>query len=423
MTLAHSSIARPPRRLLTRVLLPLIIIVGAIAAVLWAGWRSFAPALPVRVVQVVQKSSSGGSQFGDDSGTIIQAPGWIEPAPYPVMVSALTPGTVKDVLVLEGERVTKGQVLAELFDEEQTIDLRLATAMLTEQEARLAEMADELQRKQQLVASGSVAQAEVARLKLRIAGMEAAVSAAEAERDLKALMLERTKVRAPRDGVVMARLASPGMPAGSMTDGKPLLELYDPSQLQVRADVPLADAGFIAVGQTAEIHVDVLPNRTFHGTVSRIVQQADIAKNTVQAKIAIADPAAELKPEMLARVRVLARPVGATDADPATGADGEGASPTQASATSGRLRLWAPLSGLVRADTRSLDATALVVMELQDNVGIAEARSLKLTGQESDGWVEVASGLRAGDMLIETAGAQPKPGQRVRVTGGSDAHH
>ncbi len=436
MTHAATIVPRPPHRVFTRVLLPTLIVAGAVAAVLWSGWRTFAPATPVRVLQVVMKSASdfagdegdasespaaeastpqdnsspAGSSSGSTqmrlTGPAIQAPGWLEPAPFPVMVTALTPGTVKDVLVLEGQKVSKDQVLVTLYDQEQVIALRLAEAALQEQVAKRAEMADELLRKRKLVESGAVSQAEVARLALRLDAMDAGTAAATAERDMKALILERTQVRAPSEGVVMTRLVSPGMTAGSMQDGKPLIELYNPAHMQVRADVPLADAGLVAIGQLAEIQVDVLPDRVFRGTVVRMVHLADIAKNTVQAKILITDPAPELKPEMLARVRIFPR-AGQT-------AEGAGGASDMAAGRR-RLQLWAPAEGIQRGAGQSTHATALVVIGLQDGRGIAERRELTLTGMERDGWLEVSTGLRAGDLLVDTRGAQPQAGDRVRV--------
>src|SRR4029079_19282357 len=83
---------------------------------------------------------------------------------------------------------------------------------------------------------------------------------------------------------------------------------HTPDKLQVRVDVPLADAAHVGLQQDAEIVVNVLPDHVFRGHVSRIVHEADIQKNTLQVKVAIHEPSPELKPEMLARVKFLAAP-------------------------------------------------------------------------------------------------------------------
>jgi ribonuclease R len=125
---------------------------------------------------------------------------------------------------------------------------------------------------------------EVARLARRVEAMDASVKAAEAALAMARLTLERTSVRAPSAGTVMARRATPGGAVG-MADAMPLFELYDPAHLQVRADVPLAEVGSVGTGDRAEVRVDAFPDRTMRGEVTRFVHLADVAKNTVQVKV------------------------------------------------------------------------------------------------------------------------------------------
>lgn len=397
-----SAIPAPPRRTLTRVVLPVALVAAALAALAWTGWRSLVPVPVVEVVPVsVRAAGGGGASAGAEAapreGAAVQAPGWVEPAPFATMVPALVAGTVRSVDVLEGQRVEADQPVAHLVDDEARIAVQLAEAALAESQAKAAEMSDELARKERLVESGAASAGEVARLRLRVKAMVAAAVGAAAELDLRRLQLARTVVRAPSAGVVMARLAVPGMMVGA-GDGKPIVELYDPAQLQVRADVPLADAGRIAIGDRAEIMLDVLPGRTLRGEVVRIVHQADIAKNTVQAKVRIDDPAPELKPEMLARVKVFPRVRGGTGAVPGA--------PASASA------IWAP-AGTVTGEGSA--AAVLAVAELQDGRGRIERREVMLAGPPVDGWVPVAGGLRAGDLLVAAPGGAPAPGTRVRI--------
>jgi hypothetical protein len=201
----------------------------------------------------------------------------------------------------------------------------------------------------------------------------------------------------------MVRGAVPGMAAGSMGDGKALFELYDPSKLQVRADVPLADAGRIAAGDRAEIVLDVLPGRTFRGEVIRMVHQADIAKNTVQAKVRIDDPAAELKPEMLARVRIVPRTGGGRGGEQGGGSGGPRAS---------KDALWVQDRCIARG---SEGASVLLVAALDQGRGVVERRAVEIAGASVDGWTEVRSGLRAGDLAIADPASAPPPGSRVRI--------
>jgi membrane fusion protein (multidrug efflux system) len=425
----NPSIAAPPNRVVTRIVVPVTLVGLAALALAWTGWRTIVPAPVVEVVPVSVRAAGHGAGRSVPGGTgetrmevagpppaspdatpapraegaPVQAPGWVEPSPFPVMVPALTPGVVRSVLALEGDRVEAGQVLVELVDDEQRIALRRAEADLAESRAKVAEMEDELGRKSRLVETGAASAGEVARLRLRIDAMRAAAGAAESETAMRALAVERTKVRAPVAGVVMARNAVPGMPAGGMQDAAPLVVLYDPAELQVRADVPLADAGRIAVGDRAEVTLDVLPGRTFRGEVVRMVHQADIAKNTVQAKVRIADPAAALKPDMLARVKLFPRDGGAAGG-------GAGAGPPAGAPR--KTAIWVPEPCLVAA----ADGDAvLAVTGVEDGLGTLERRVVQV-GERSAGWAEVREGLRAGDLLARDPGSAPAPGTRVRAS-------
>ena len=408
------TIPAPPRRIVTRLVVPGVLVAGAVAALAWGGWRTLLPAPAVAVVPVSVRAADGADAAGGASGAAqpvaegapVQAPGWVEPSPFPIMVPALTPGIVRAVNVLEGDRVDAGQVLVELVDDEQRIAVRLAEAALAETRAKVAEMQDELGRKSRLVETGAASAGEVARLRLRIDAMQAAAGAAEAEAAMRALALERTRVRAPAAGVVMVRNAVPGMAAGAMQDAKPLIELYDPAQLQVRADMPLADAGRVVAGDRAEVTAEVLPGRTFRGEVVRVVHQADIAKNTVQAKVRIVDPAPELKPDMLARVRIFPR--GGAGATAATGAGQPGAP----RAAPSKSALWVPDASVARDAS---GAAVLAVEDLEGGVGILVRRAVE-PGAARDGWTEVRSGLRAGDLVAADHAAAPRAGSRVRPT-------
>lgn len=418
-----SNIPHPPRRTFTRFVLPIGLVAASVAVLLWTGWRSFLPVPSIDVVPVSWRAMSMGETSADNAATPavatvrregppVQAPGWIEPSPFPVMVPALTPGVVRTVLVLEGERVSAGQVLVELNDEEQRIGVLLAEAALAEVRAKRREMEDELSRKSRLVESGAASAGEVSRLNIRIDAMRAAEDGATAELAMRVLILERTKVRAPIAGVVMQRLAVPGMIGGGMQDGKPLIELYDPSQLQVRADVPLADAGRVAIGDRAEVTVDVLPNRTFGAEVIRVVHQADIAKNTVQAKVRILDPAAALKPEMLARVKLFPQVGGSGGSINSTDTASSTAS-SNGTDTADHGSFWIREDCV---DTSSTPPTVLLIAGLDDGRGTIERRTLGTIGTAERGWRPVASGLRAGDMAVRNPLSAPKPGTRVRIT-------
>jgi len=398
-----NSIPRPPSRWITRAAIPITIVVIAVGALLWTAWDSLVPAAVVDVVPVAARTRAASSTTAavgeaDSSGerregAAVQAPGWIEPSPFPILVPTLTPGIVRSVHALEGARVQTGDVLVELVDEQQQIDVRRAEAEVAAALAMLRETEDEHARKSKMVAAGAASAGEVARLSLRADALRAALAAREADAAQRVLARERTKVRAPADGVVMVRTVVPGMAVSDMQDAKPLFELYDPTSLQIRADIPLADAGRVAVGDRAEISADVLPGKTMAGEVIRIVHQADIAKNTVQAKVRIIDPPSALKPDMLTRVRIM--PKGSTKADSMGGGD--------------KVALWVP-SGCVQ---RKADHDEVLVVQTSPRGdSILDARAVE-TGAVDAGWTEIRAGIRAGDLAVANPSTAPPAGSRV----------
>ena len=419
-----TNIPLPSSRIGTRVILPAIIIGSALAILAWSSWRAWAPLTEVHAIPVIVRTTAVAQVTKQDSannqanasmktsarGPVVQAPGWIEPSPFPISASALTSGVTREVLVLEGDRVTEGQVVARLIDDQAKLELRRANAEVDIKAAELAVMRDELTRKSKLVAGGGVGEGEVARLAIRIRGAEAALEQVSAMRDQVALALARTEVRAPVAGVVMARLAAPGSFVGMDAATATVVQLFDPKSLQVRTDVPLADAGRLAIGQSAEIQVDSLPGVIIRGRVLRLVQQADIAKNTLQVKVLLDEPPIGLVPDMLARVKIQ------------TGAIATSGSAVSASAFNGaaRAEIAAPSSALSHTEA-SADGNRTgqvrVVVDMRDQVGKIEMRLVTCAAEAgADGWTAVYDGLRPGDLVVLDDSPMTTAGEMVRVS-------
>ncbi|MEI6233827.1 MAG: efflux RND transporter periplasmic adaptor subunit [Planctomycetota bacterium] len=132
---AASTVPVPATRWKTRVLLPAVILLSFAGVLGYALRDAILPATTVRTVPVVVKMAAG----GDASGVVAQAAGWVEPDPYPIYVSALADGIVKEVLVLEGQRIKAGDVVARLIDEDAKLDLEFAEAELHHHEHDICE--------------------------------------------------------------------------------------------------------------------------------------------------------------------------------------------------------------------------------------------------------------------------------------------
>ena len=210
------------------------------------------------------------------------------------------------------------------------------------------------------------------------------------------LRLERMTIRSPITGYVQSRLKMPGdkvMLAADDRHSAHIVHAYDPSHMQVRVDVPLADAAHVSIGQACEVVVDVLPDDRFSGEVTRITHEADLQKNTLQVKVRITDPSPLMRPEMLARVRFV-------------GGASSGASQSDAGAGA------AQASTLVDARCVTPEGTVWVVRDRRAGTGRLEQVSVTVEST-ADGWATVRGDVRPGDLVA--LGSGYASGQRVRM--------
>ncbi len=393
--------------------------------------------------------SGGGS-------VLFQASGWIEPDPYLTKATALIGGVVDEVHVLEGDLVEEGQLLATLVDDDAELALRSARERLEQMEAQRQahcagiqrtikemetkqaeeksaeslheEARDQLDRLeglsrgavserdrvearlavtrlealataaggrvQELVAELSKAAYETLAMEKGIAGQQVAVEEAE-------LAYQRTRITAPIAGRVLELFVAPGqkrMLDMDDPDSSTIVTLYDPAKLQVRVDVPLADAAALRVGQAARIRCNLLPDRVFDGRVTRIAGEADLQRNTLQAKVALFEPIDALRPEMLCRVEFL-------DGGRVLAQDG-GSGPTGGRGA-GSLDVWMPEAAVHDGGAWVVDPEARKV----------DRRELELGGETRDGRVRVGAGVRPGEWVVISPQGL-REGQRVKVKGG-----
>jgi len=126
------------------------------------------------------------------------------------------------------------------------------------------------------------------------------------------LALNRTIVRSPIEGRVLKVIAYPGarvmgLDSTASHSSSTVVSLYDPNMLQVRADVRLEDVPQVQPGQPVEIET-ASSKEPIIGTVLIPTSSANIQKNTLEVKVALKNPPANIRPEMLVTATFLAPP-------------------------------------------------------------------------------------------------------------------
>jgi len=218
-----------------------------------------------------------------------------------VEVGAEVTGPLDQVLVDVNDRVTKGQVIAiintEIIDQQiaqSRANLGAARAALGQAQATLDIDKVQLARLEEVrrISGGRVpsqieverAQAAVERDIAAVASARANIEAAQASLNGNLTTRTRAVIRAPVDGVVLARRVEPGQTVVASFNTVTLFVIAeDLSQMQLRVSIDEADVGQVKGGQAATFTVDAYPGRRFPARLQRV----DLASsNTVEAQAA-----------------------------------------------------------------------------------------------------------------------------------------
>lgn len=170
-----------------------------------------------------------------------------------VELSAPVSGVVRSVNVNVGDQVRKGQVLL-------TLDSVMFQAKVSEMQASIirltaeqAEAKKDLDRVQELYARTVVATAELDQAKLRMVRADSMLAEAQANLKLQQKNLEDSVLRAPFDGVVIARQAEPGMSVAATLQPQTLLVLGKSGEMTARMYLGAAQIDKLKVGQAVNV--------------------------------------------------------------------------------------------------------------------------------------------------------------------------
>ncbi len=269
-------------------------------------------------------------------------------------------GRIEKMPVALGDKVQRGQLIARL-------DAAEIAARLEQAEAALEEAEREWKRASALFEEQSATRAEYDAAQSRQRVAKGAVAEAKA-------MLDYVEIVAPFDGVVTKKWAEVGDLAAP---GKPLVDIEDPSALQLDADVPEAIASHIQRDCRLAVHVDAV-NHELTGVVSEIAPAADPISRSFRVKLEL-PRVAGLMAGQFARLAV---PIGE------------------------RTSVRVPAGAVVQRGQ----------LEIVFSVTSQRARlHLVKTGRRVDDEFEILSGLDAGNTVVISGADQLTDGQPVEA--------
>jgi cobalt-zinc-cadmium efflux system membrane fusion protein len=309
------------------------------------------------------------------SATEIRLPGVVEPNAYrQVVVTPLVAGRVTRVGPALGDRVRRGQTLAEIYSP----TLAEAQTRYVSAQAMLDAHDRELQRTQKLVEIGAASRQELEKIHAEHAAQTAAVQSARSQLELlgvSASALENmapghdvsatTTVPAPIDGVVTERGANVGLNVDTATK---LFTVVDLSTAWVVADLYEKDFSRVRVGSEGAITASAHPDVTLRGRVSYIDPQVSADTRTAKVRIEVPNTAGDWRLGMYADVVV-------------TGAAGTSA------------------PRVPRSAVQNVGDRTVVYLAKPKEPGKFVEREVRL-GQSSGEQVEVVSGVQPGDVVV-----------------------
>ena len=294
--------------------------IGAVIAIVAVGlfwWSSRPEPVLVTVIQV-ERGTVSASVTNTRAGTV--------DACRRAGIAPTIGGQISQLFVKEGDEVAAGQLLLELWNEDRRAELVLAERDFAAARSRSREAcvvarvakreAERLTRlRQQKLASEEAAERAEGDAEAREAGCEAARVSAQVNQarvDVANAVLERTRLRAPFDGVIaeingeLGEFVTPS-PVGIPTP--PTVDLIDSSCLYISAPIDEVDAPAVRAGMKAQVSLDAFSERTFSGRVRRVapyVLDQEKQARTVEIEAEIDDPdKSNLLPGYSADVEVL----------------------------------------------------------------------------------------------------------------------
>lgn len=280
-----------------------------------------------------------------------------------VTVVSETEGRVTTLDVEEGDRVTKGQVLAVLDRGDEEIAVRKAEARL--ENARLA-----YDRAADLYSKELISQEDHDKLKVDFEVAEQELAEARWE-------LERNTFRAPFSGRVTARKVQVGQ---HVRPGDELFQITDFDPLIARIHLPETDVLGLSEGREVRIALNANPDVHFSGRIRQISPVVDTATGTVKLTIEANDPPQGVRPGSFVSVNVVRQ------------------------TRKGSVLL--PREAVIR----ELQSSHVFVA----HDGMAEKRKVTL-GIEEGAWIEAVDGVDPGDQVVVAGQGGLKDGASIRI--------
>ncbi len=332
--------------------------------------------------------------------SVLDASGYVTARRLATVSSKIT-GKVQSVYIEEGQRVKEGEILARLDPQDAEAQREVAQSQLASSQSQLAEAQAQLvlaksnySRNRELAAKQLVskqaldtAKAELDTRTARLTSVQKQVALATDQKQVAQIGVENTIIRAPFDGVIIAKAAQPGEMISPISGGGGSIRtgigtLVDMDSLEVQVDVNEAYIGRVTPDMPVEAVLNAYPEWKIPGAVIAIVPTADRSKATVKVRVALDSKDPRIVPDMGVRVSFLEKQ---EQGKPLTG-------------------FWIPNSSVI---TEGDGKFVFLVVD-------GKAKRTAVTVAEStDSESRIEKGITKGDSLVAAPGKELKDGSKV----------
>lgn len=246
-------------------------------------------AAPVKAVRVARDTISERLKY---TGTV--------EARKSITITPDVGGKIARIHVREGDRVSRGQVLAELDTEAIRLQLKQAEAGAAVAEAGFNDALKNKERMDRLLKENAVSEQQHEKVQLAYEAAEAQKSQAQAALNLARHALDVSIMRAPFDGIVASKNAEVGDVINPMMGGygaaSGVLRIVDFTQIKIVVDVAQTDVQRLHKGQAAFLAVSYAPGASFPGEITFVNPAADPMTKKFRVEITADNPEGIVRP-------------------------------------------------------------------------------------------------------------------------------
>jgi RND family efflux transporter MFP subunit len=340
------------------------------------GGESTPSAELIRPVRYEKVFNTGGSRVRIFSGTA--------QAGTRSQLSFKVAGTVKQVAVNVGDTVGKNELIALLDDSDYRLQVQESEASLAQAMANERNARSSYERTQALWENASASKQDLDAAQAAFESASAQVRSIEKRLELARLQVDYTRLTAPFAGAVAEVLVESNE---NVQAGQAIVVLTSDEKPEVSVAIPGALISQIQTGSSASVTFDAIDDKIYPATVTEVGVTSTGFATTFPVTVCLNSSDSMVRPGMAAEVSFRFETAGTQE------------------------RLIVPTVA-VGEDHRG--RFAFVIEELEEGLGVARRREVRVGDLTSDG-LEILSGLLEGELVITAGVSRIKDGQRVKL--------